>query len=306
MRLLRRAAPICAVACAAVLTVGCVDAVVEMTINEDGSGSQRVDFQVRREFLEFLAGIAAEMAEEMGVEATDLTEADFEDACREMFSVEHPLTGVSDSASRSGATVESESDVSSCRTSMEIHWDADAGDSVLSELFGYGEGTSLRRLRDGGWRFESDAAFGEEVTGEGHFYVTMMEERGISSPTMTLSMTLPGRRLQHDADEVSGGLRGEISLVGSGDAYAVSTFRWDIDLLDPGPGIFAETTPDTSSPSWAWIVVVAAVAGLLILALLLWWLPRLRGMARTRLSPADDGQPDSLAGDDVREPPPAT
>ena len=306
MRLLRRAAPICVVACAAVLTVGCVDTVVEITINEDGSGSQRVDFQVRREFWEFLAGIAAEMAEEMGVEATDATEVDFEDACREMFSADHPLTGVSDSASRSGATVESESDVSECRTSMEIHWDADAADSVLSEMFGYGEGTSLRRLRDGGWRFESDSAFWEEVSGEGHFYVAMMEESGVSSPTMTLSITLPGTPFQYDADEVSGGLRGEISLFGSGDAYKVSTFRWDINLLDPGPGIFAETTPDTSSPSWSWIVVVAAVAGLLILALLPWWLPRLRGIARTRLSPADGGQPDSLDGDDVREPPPAS
>ena len=202
-----------------------------------------------------------------------------------------------------GATVESESDASACRTSVQIHWDADAGDSVLSEMFGYGEGTSLRRLRDGGWRLESDSAFGEEVSGEGHFYVAMMEESGVSSPTMTLSISLPGRPFQYDADEVSGGLRGEISLVGSGDAYGVSTFKWDINLLDPGPGIFAETTPDTSSPSWAWIVVVAAVAGLLILALLPWWLPRLRGIARTRLSPADDGQPDSLDGDGVREPP---
>ena len=134
----------------------------------------------------------------------------------------------------------------------------------------------------------------------------MLEELGMSAPTMRLSITLPGRPLQYDADEVSGGLRGEVSLVGSGDAYEVSTFMWDIDLLDPGPRIFAETTPVTSSSSWVWIVVVAAVAGLLILALLPWWLPRLSGIARTRLSPADDGQPDSLDGVDVGERPPAS
>ena len=261
MRLLRRAAPICVVACAAVLTVGCVDTVVEMTITEDGSGLQRVDFQVRREFLEFLAGIAAEMAEEMGVEATDLTEADFEDACREMFSADHPLAGVSDSASRSGATVESESDVSECRTSIEIHWHADAADSVLSEMFGYGEGTSLRRLRDGGWRFESDSAFGDEVSGEGHFYVAMMEESGVSSPTMTLSITLPGTPLQYDADEVSRGLAGEVSLFGSGDAYEVSTFRGTSTSSIPDLGSSPRQPRTPRRHHGPWVVVVAAVAG---------------------------------------------
>ena len=313
MRGLRRLVLVALVVGSAVFTVGCVDTVVEMRINDDGSGSQRVEFTVHREFLEFLTGIAAEMAEEMGVEATAATDADFEKACREMFGADHPLAGLSDSASRSGAIVESESDASECRTSMEIHWDADAGDSVLSEMFGYSEGTSLRRLRDGGWRFESDSAFGEEVTGEDLFYVAMMEERGVSSPTMTLSITLPGRPFQYDADEVSGGLRGEVSLFGSGDSYEVSTFTWHVDVLDPEPGIFAETVPVTSSSSWVWIVVVGVAAALLMLALLPWWLPRLRGAARTRSSPTADGSLDSAdgsldssGGGDSREPPPAS
>ena len=54
MRLLGRLAPALVAVCAAVLTAGCVDTVVEIKINEDGSGSQRVDAIVQREFLEFL------------------------------------------------------------------------------------------------------------------------------------------------------------------------------------------------------------------------------------------------------------
>ena len=305
MRVLRRLAPLVVVVCAALLATGCFDAVLEIRVNENGSGSQRVELQIHREFLEFLASFGAELAEGFGAGAEELPAPDIEAACREMLGAGDPLADLSVSASRSGASVESETDASACRTSMQVYWDADAGETVLADLFADGGDTSLQRLPDGGWRFESTSAVPGEASGD-EFDPAMLEELGMSAPTMRLSITLPGRPLRYDADEVSGGLRGEISLVGSGDPYAVSTFRWDIDLLDPGPGIFAETTPDTSSPSWAWIVVVAAVAGLLILALLPWWLPRLRGIARTRLSPADDGQPDSLDGDDIREPPPAS
>ena len=305
MRGLRRLVPVALIVSAAVLTVGCVDTVVDMRINDDGSGSQRVEFKVHREFLEFLAEIAAEMADETGVEATGATDAVFERACREMFASDSPLAGLSDSASRSGAVVESETDASECRTTVQIHWDADAGDAVLSEMFGFGEGSSLRRLRDGGWRFESDSAFGEEVTGEGLFLVAMMEESGVSPPTMRLSITLPGKPLQYDAVEVSAGLRGEVSIFGSGEAHDVSTFTWNIDLLESGQRIFAETVPVKTSPSWLW-VLVAAVVALLVLALLPWWLPRLGRTVRSRLSPAEDAQLDSRGRDDRSETPPAS
>lgn len=289
MRLLRRLAPALIAVCAAVLTAGCVDTVVEIKINEDGSGSQRVDFTVQREFLEFLGGIAAEMAGEMGVEATDATEADLENACREMLTAENPLAGVSDAASRMDAAVESDTDASACRTSMQVHWDAEAAERIVEELSAAANAdSSLQRLPGGGWRFESDAAFGEEITGEGSFYVAMMEEQGVPLPTMTLSITLPGSPLQHNADRVSG-----------------STFTWDIDVLDPQPRIFAETVPDWPSSSYAWLLIVAVSTALLILALLPWWLPRLRGVVRSRRAPAEGGEHGTLDRDDSSEQDPA-
>lgn len=289
VRLLRRLAPVLIAVCASVLTTGCVDTVVEIKINDDGSGSQRVDLTVQREFLEFLAGIAAEMAEGMGAEATDLTEADLENACREMLAAENPLAGVADAATRLDAEVESATDASACRTSMQVYWDAEAAESIVEELSAAAAAeSSLQRLSGGGWRFESDPAFAEEMTGEGSFYVAMMEEQGVPLPTMTLSITLPGSPLQHNAHRFSG-----------------STFTWDINVLDPQPGIFAETVPDWPSSSTVWIFIVVGAVALLILALLPWWLPLLRGIVRARRSPADVGQPESLDRDDDSEQDPA-
>ena len=188
---------------------------------------------------------------------------------------------MSAAASRLDADVESETDASACRTSMQVHWDAEAAERIVEELSAAADAdSSLQHLPGGGWRFESESAFGEEINGEGSFYVAMMEEQGVPLPTMTLSVTLPGSPLQHNADRVSG-----------------STFTWDIDILDPQPRDLRRDGPGLA-------VVVNCVdlhrcgaVALLILALLPWWLPLLRGVVRARRSPADAGQHDSLDRD---------
>ena len=50
----------------------------------------------------------------------------------------------------------------------------------------------------------------------------------------------------------------------------------------------AQTAPEAGAPSWAPILPAAVLLGLLILALLPWWLPRLHALVRAVLF----GEPD--------------
>lgn len=277
MGLLRRLAPLLVAVGAVTVTAGCVHTVVEVTINNDGSGSQRMDLAFERDFMAFLAGIAADWADESDIDvpdSADLTGVDFERMCRSLVAESSPVSPLAEAASRLSASHQSETDASACRTTVRIDWDADAAETILEELSAAAEGdSSLTRLPTGGWRFESASAFGEEVTGEGQFFVDWMEDSSVSRPTLTLSITLPGEPLQHNARRVSG-----------------STFTWDIDVLDPGPGVFAETAPASPSPSPVQIVLIVVGAGavLLILALMPWWLPRLRAVVRAVLFPESE------------------
>ena len=274
MRLLRRLAPVAMIVCAAVLTTGCFDAVVEIHIHDDGAGYQRVELQIHPEFLEFIASFGAGLAEEFAEEGTDAPALDLEGACGEMLGADNPIAGLSDSARRSGATVESEVDTAACRTSMQVYWDAEAGETVVSEMFADDGATSLLRLPEGGWRFESTSALIAEESGD-ELDPAMLAELGVSAPTMRLSISLPGEPVEHNADQVSASLSGRITLSGSDDGVPGSTFTWDFDVTGPAPTIYAETAPIEESSSLVWVLPVV-LAVLVVVAVLGWLIWRAR------------------------------
>ena len=216
--------------------------------------------------------------------------ADMEEACRQVLDVHvladaaHPYNPLN--LVPEGVTGESESDVSECRVGVTFVWPADAFEMVRAEILTVEE---LQPLPSGGWRFElppEDALFSGGSAGG--FDPATLAELGVSTPTLLLSLTLPGRPVEHNADQVSG-----------------STFTWELDLASASPDIFAETTPGTAAPSWTWIAIVVVAAGLLGLVLL-WWLPRLHRVVVARLFPESDRQPDILDDGDRSEPPAAS
>ena len=289
MRCLRRGAPMCLAVAAALMTSGCFDATWALSVNEDTSGSWRLEVQVHREALAVAAALAEGFDPDSGTDLPAVSAADMEEACRQVLDVHvladasHPLNPLN--RAPEGVTGESESDVSECRVGVTFVWPADAFETVREELLTVEE---LQPLPGGGWRFElppEDALLDGGSTSQ--LDPAMLAGLGVSTPTLMLSLVLPGQPLQHNAHRVSG-----------------STFTWELDLADATPGIFVETTPRTATPSWTWVVVVAVAAGLLVLALLPWWLPRLHRVVVARLFPESDGQSGSLDDDDRSERPP--
>lgn len=297
MRLWHRLAPVLVAVGAATLTAGCMDTVVDLTINDDGSGTQRVDLRVRRDFLDLMAETALSFAAEMelgvagvgGAGLDALTDSEIEELCRFLLLADSPVGRMSEAASRLGAAVESdlapvvEPDVYTCRVTMVVDWDSDAAEVVQELSAAVGAESSLQRLAEGGWRFESDTAFaGEEWTGETLFYLGLLDERDIPRPAVELSVTLPGDWSTHNAARVNG-----------------SAAVWNIrDIFDPEPKIFVETIRRAEPSSWVWVLVVAVVVALAALALLPWWFRRLPRVLQDNLtadpprkSVAEDVQP---------------
>ena len=308
MRLCRRLAPVLVAVGAAVLTAGCMDTVVDLTINDDGSGTQRVDLRVRRDYLDLMAETALSFAAEqdvagVGGAALDaLTDAEVEELCRSLLLSDSPVGRMSEAASRLGAAVESnlapvvESDVYTCRVTMVVDWDSDAAGVVQELSAAVGAESSLQRRAEGGWRFESDTAFaGEEWTGETLFYLGLLDERDIPRPTVALSVTLPGDLSTHNSLQ-------NLAEDWSADnpvRFTGSTVVWNIrDVFDPEPRIFVETVRRAEPSSWVWVYVVAVVVALAALALLPWWFRRLPRVLQDNLtadppggSVAEDFQP---------------
>ncbi len=268
----------------AVSATGCMDAVVEMVIDEDGSGTQRVDLRVHRRFLEFMAETAAfSFVEESEVDTVDgiaaevFTAPGLAQVCSSVLSSDSPVTRMSERASQLGAAVAFDigSDADMCQATMRVDWDSDAAEMVRGLSASLGARSALRRLPDGGWRFESDTNFaGEEWTGETLFYLGLLDERGIPRPTLELTVALPGTPGAYNASPTTG-----------------STFTWRIrDVFEPEPRIFAETTlpPEESSP-WFWLIVIGVVVALPVAALLPWWYRRVPRVLLDNLSP---GPPD--------------
>ena len=298
----RRAVSVGAVLCAVVLAAGCFHVDYDIDVDDDGSGSIRLALEYDRKALEILPALAAADSsmdfDDLGAGSEDF---DPEEACQVMLE-DMDFSEMDDLDSLPGVTVETDTELSPCRVTSRVSWDAEAQEAILSEMLD--DDARLQRLPEGGWVFEltsiesidpgSMDGLGDAMDDESA--QRMMQALGLSQPTMTMSVALPGRPLQYNADRVSGG-----------------TFTWQFDLFDPPPTIFAETVPGGSS-SAVWIVVVAVVALLLFVALLGWPLVARKlsppsGQSTeppSGQSPEAAAQAGNLDRGEIEDPPPAT
>ena len=277
MYIVKRLAPVLLMVAVAVLAAGCVKVIAQFDVADDGSGSVQYDIQVDRDGLEQMADFGGDILGAIVGLDEGTGDLGLGVICEELLAeVSNSLVGQPGSDTPAGVSVESTTDAGACSAGVRAVWDAAAADAFLADL-NSDESITLRRLPEGGWRFESLVEAGSDASadpedldlGEGlgileGIDLSMLEILGLEPPGVQLSVTLPGEAVEHNADSVSG-----------------STFRWDFSLTDGDASIFAETKPKGSS-NVVWIIV--AVVAVVVVAAAVWI-----GVAASRRR--GDGQP---------------
>ena len=282
--------------CVILLVAGCFHVDYSIDIDDDGSGLIQFIIEYDRKALEILPALAMDAGSDSDLDDLGAGTEDFdaEEACEAMLEG-LDLSEMNELGSLDGVVAESDTELSPCRVSSRVSWDADARAAVVSELFD--DDGELELLPEGGWVFElgslesmglGSAEDMEDAAGDESFDA-MLEAVGLSPPSVKLSVALPGRPVEHNADAVSAG-----------------AFIWEFDLFDPPGRLFAETAPAEHSSSWVWIVV-AAVAALVAFVAALGW--RLYGRKPAPLAgqpPEAAAQADHPDNGAISDPPAAT
>ena len=203
------------IACVIVLlTAGCVEAAWNVVVNDDGSGT----FEWRYEFDDDVVGLDAESDD-------DATPA----ACVQFIRKFDGVGPVQPRIAEVETRIQSHHADGRCSYVATTSWSDDESEKVFAALAA-NQGPRFRRITGGGWEFELDTGFiGDYVEAGGPPF----EAADGLRPRFTLSLTLPGTPLQHNADSSEG-----------------STLVWVIDLTEPDdiPNVLqAGTTGDASS-----------------------------------------------------------
>lgn len=246
--MMQKAVAVCVLA---LLATACIDVEMEFLVHDDGSGSATITMRVDEAMLEFAALGEGGTAQELCQEMLDDMDAD----------------GVFDLGPSSlDSSVEVGFVDGNCVTTMSLTWDAAQSEEFLAS-FAEDDGPDIRRLDNGGWRFEMDLGSLEddELSLDDLEMVTAM---GFDFPTLAISVTLPGDAAEHNAHSVS-----------------QSKYTWEIDFenLDELPeALYAETAPGGGLGPAAIGAIVAGV-GLALAALV-----TLRRHREAQAAAADD------------------
>ena len=189
---------------------------MDLTVNPDGSGSIDVELIISEAFL----AMAAE-----GLGATDADPNSLEDACQAMAEEDSAEETLLDALSFASTDIQVDLEVvfedSSCHVRQRLEWSATQSGAIF-ELMAEDDGPRLQRVGSDGWSFELPLGDrGVEDTEE--FELGLPGAFGIS---VVVEATLPGGPLEHNANSV----RSECDA---------TTFKWDIDILNPPDRLFA-------------------------------------------------------------------
>lgn len=252
----------------AVLATACFDVEMDFVVREDGSGSVTMTMRIDESVLELAALGEGGSAEDF------CRQAAYEAGLGE--SLGFDITGVeqsSDSAIENGT----------CVVTTVVTWTSAEADAVLAEMAGEG-GDGLRRLENGGWRFQLD--MGELADDVGEDDLSEIASLGFDAPTLTISVTLPGDAVEHNAHSANR-----------------STYRWDIGfaaLDELPPSLYVETAPGGGGLGPA--AIGGIVAGIvLVLAALVTLRRHQEAKAAAASEPADGSTADGSAAADAED-----
>lgn len=244
----------------AILATACFDVEMDFVVREDGSGSVTMTMRIDESVLELAAlgdGGDPEVFCLMAAEEAGLDE-----------SLGFDITGVDQ-------TSESAIENGTCVVTTIVTWTSDEAEAVLAEMTGPG-GDGLHRLDNGGWRFELDmGTFAEEAEAE---EMSQVAGLGFDAPTLTISVTLPGDPVEHNADSANR-----------------SKYTWEISFgaLDELPSsLYVETAPSGGG------LGPAAIGGIIAgIVLALAALVTLRKHQEAKAAAAGEPADDSAAAD---------
>ncbi|WP_420637927.1 hypothetical protein [Candidatus Poriferisocius sp.] len=234
---------------------GCLNATLDLVVNEDGSGSYEVGLEVTQEFLDTLGAFGG-MGQEPGGDEDSLS-LDCEELLGEF---DLDAAGDSDGSDAPPEGVEVEStlidDGGRCGATVRVAWSKESAD-VAFEQMSAGEDILIRRVGPDGWSLVlpmddiSDDALGSGAADElaGAF-------TSLFDVSLMVNATLPGGPLDHNADRVR-------------TACDATTFFWDVNLLDPPDALVAQTDGhgDCGGGWGLGQTVAVAILGLLAAAL---------------------------------------
>ena len=227
---------------------------MDFVVQDDGSGSAEVSMRVD--------GAVFELA--MLGERDDP-----EQICRQLADEPDAADPMGLGLDAVDSTTEAVIDGGDCLVTGTVSWTAEESDEVLDVLMTDG-GPGFRQLDDGGWRFDFDtASLFEDVTDDEMSEATAL---GFDLPTVTISVTLPGDAVEHNAHTVSG-----------------STYTWEFDTAEVREfpdRIYVETAPSSGLGPEA---IGAIVAGVLLALAALVTLRR-HQEAKAAASNADDAE----------------
>lgn len=233
---------------------------MDFVVRDDGSGSAELSMRVD----EAVFGLA--IFDEGG---------DPEHYCRELADEPDASDPMGFGLDAVDASTEAVIDGGDCLVTSTVTWMAEDSDAVLDVLMA-DAGPGFRRLKDGGWRFDLDtASLSEDVT-DGELFEAPAP--GFDFPTLTLSVTLPGEAVEHNADTASG-----------------STYTWNFDtaeVRDFPDRIYLETAPGGGLGPEAIGAIVAGIA-LALAALVTLRRHREAKAVEAGDGTADDGNDDS-------------
>jgi hypothetical protein len=261
------------VAVIALAATACIKAEYDIVVEDDGSGLLEAVIAVDADAF---AGLGEMFGEEMGGD-----ELGREQLCEEF---------------RSDTDFPPEVDVREydedgfCGYRIRTRWEAtdDPGaalDRILSaEDGGEDDATVLRREPDGGWLLVAPLDSGD-LAASSDEVPPFMAQQFLADASVRFAITLPGRPVEHNATSVDG-----------------NTFVWQIDLADPVTELRARTEPGSpggGGDGFPWGIVVAVIAGLLVIGAVLALVRRGSKVTADPMHPGATAAAGSAAGGSV-------
>ena len=201
-----------------VLAAGCVKFEMDLAVNPDGSGSIEVYVDVAQELFRFAGAFQEGDAE-----------GSIEDACREMLEGDDVEGTPFESPLFSSANFLTEQEIladdSSCGVRARGEWPAEQAEQVYLYL-GEDNGPTIERVGSQGWSFALPIDFTEDEDVE-EFDLGLALAEALDF-TLAFRVTLPGQPVGHNADSTRSGCD-------------TTTFKWDVDIVNPPELLFAET-----------------------------------------------------------------
>ena len=251
-----------------VLATACFDLQMDLVVHDDGSGSLNVTVRIDAAMVERAAAMMERAAPGEGGSAEDFCQQFVEEA------------GVVETADLDpdvlDSSIEAVVENGDCVVTATSAWGAGDSETVLDSL-AEDDGPRIRRLDEGGWRFDwgLDSVEEEFASDDLAAIATMV----LDLPTLTVAVTLPGEPVEHNAQSVH-----------------QSTYTWVLDTADPSgypETLYAETAAGGGGLGPAAIGGIVAGIVLALAALV-----TLRNHQQAKAADSEDAEP---TGNDVPE-----